>query len=163
MRSRSTEAATGAIRFFLFPAVVAALVPADAFATQNCVRAEIVLWGDGRHDDTAALNAWLRGENAIWGESGEPIGGSIAGRRFRLSAAIYVPGGSNRRLDDFRLLWPERGETVSGGTIASGGDPDDAPVVSGVSIVGGDGGEGKPFEAPDPITKANPEASCATS
>ena len=104
--------------------------------------AEIVLWGDGRHDDTKALNAWLRGQPAIWGDSGEPVGAAIAGRRFRLSAAIYVPGGTGRSLEDFRLLWPERGE------IVAGGDP----------------GEGKPFETPAAApSKPDPKASCAIS
>jgi hypothetical protein len=141
-----------------------ALAPAGAAVRQTCVRAEIVLWGDGGHDDTAALNAWLRGADAIWGQSGELVGDAIVGHRFRLSAAIYVPGGSGRRLEDFHLLWPERGETVSGGTIASGSDPDSAPDVSGVTIVGGDSGEGKPFDAPDPaVAQPNPDASCATS
>jgi hypothetical protein len=132
--------------------------------SQDCVRPQIVLWGDGRHDDTVALNAWLRGDDAIWGENGEAVGSVIAGRRFRLSAAIYVTGGSGRRLEDFRLLWPERAETVSGGTILSGSDPDKAPVVTGVSISGGDPDEGKPFESPEPaMPKPDPAASCATS
>jgi len=62
------------------------------------------------------------------------------------------------------MLWPERGETVSGGTIASGSDPDQAPIMSGVSIVGGDAGEGVPFEIPDSDSGQRPNhASCATS
>ena len=131
---------------------------------QHCERADIMLWGDGKHDDSAALNAWLRGEEAIWAQSGMPVGAAIIAHSFRLSAAIYVPGGTGRKLDDFRLLWPERGETVSGGTILAGTDSGKAPIVSGVAIVGGDAGEGKPFEAPDPAP-ADPEdqASCATS
>jgi len=140
------------------------LPSARAAQAQHCVRADVVLWGDGKHDDTAALNAWFRGEGAIWAESGDPVGASIAGRSFRLSAAVYVPGGTGRRLEDFRMLWPERGETVSGGTILSGADPEQAPLASGVSIVGGDPGEGKPFEAPDAApAAANDQASCATS
>jgi hypothetical protein len=148
----------------LLAAMLAAFAPPPPRAAQatQCVRADIVLWGDGKHDDTAALNAWLRGEGAIWAESGDPVGASIAGRSFRLSAAVYVPGGTGRRLEDFRMLWPERGETVSGGLILSGADPEQAPVASGVSIVGGDPGEGKPFEAPDAVP-ANDQASCAAS
>src|SRR5436190_1846246 len=94
-------------------ALVGVRVPAHA-ETQDCVRAEIVLWGDGKHDDTAALGAWLHGADAIWAASGEAVGASIRGRRFRLSEAVYVPGGSGRRLDEFQMLWPERGEIVSG-------------------------------------------------
>jgi len=143
---------------------VFALSPVRGTEAQHCVRADIVLWGDGKHDDTKALNAWLAGQDAIWAESGEPVGASIAGRVFRLSAAIYVPGGTGRRLEQFRMLWPERGEIVSGGTIVTGGDPDAAPLTSGISIVGGDPGEGKPFEAPDAVSAApDPDASCATS
>jgi hypothetical protein len=154
----------------LFPllllATLVALAPSPLRATeaQRCVRAGIVLWGDGRHDDSAALNAWFRGDDAIWAESGEPVGASIAGHGFRLSAALYVTGGAGRRLEDFRMLWPERGETVSGGTILSGTDPEQAPIVSGVSIVGGDPGEGTPFEAPDAAPNGHgDQASCAIS
>jgi len=144
-------------------ALVAPL-PVPAAEPQRCVAAEIVLWGDEKHDDTMALNAWLKGADAIWGDSGQPVGTAIVGRSFRLSAAIYVIAGTGRRLTDFRLLWPERGEIVSGGTILSGDDPDTAPTLSAVSIVGGDPGEGKPFDMPDPApATANPEASCATS
>lgn len=135
-----------------------------AAAPQDCVPAGIVLWGDGRHDDTRGLNAWLRGEGAIWGESGAPVGPSIEGHVFRLSAAIYVRGGTGRSLEDFRLIWPERGETVTGGTISAGSNPDAAPVSSGVRITGGDPTEGKPFETPDAVSAApRPEESCATS
>ena len=131
---------------------------------QDCVPATIVLWGDGRHDDTKALNAWLRGANALWGESGAPVGDAIAGRRFRLSAPVYVPAGTGRALEDFRMSWPERGETVSGGVIRAGSDPDRAPALAGVDIVGGDAGEGKPFEVPDPVPAPRQSpANCATS
>jgi hypothetical protein len=135
-----------------------------AAEAQRCVRAEIVLWGDGRHDDTHALNAWLRGEDAVWADSGAPVGATISGRSFRLSAAVYVRAGTGRVLDRFRMLWPERGETVSGGTILAGGDADQAPQMSGIEIVGGDPGEGKPFDLPDPAPVRRDEAeSCATS
>lgn len=138
--------------------------PAQSATEQRCVRAEIVLWGDGRHDDTFALNAWLRGEVAVWADSEAAVGVAISGRRFRLSDAVYVRAGSGRSLHDFRLEWPERGETVSGGAILAGTDPDKAPVLDGISIVGGDPGEGVPFEAPDHVSAApGGEASCATS
>ena len=137
---------------------------ARAAEPQRCVAADIVLWGDGRHDDSAALNTWFRGANAIWAENGEPVGESIAGHSFRLSAAVYVPGGTGRRLDDFRMLWPERGETVSGGSIVSGSDPAKPPIVAGVSISGGDAGEGVPFETPDDApTGRDDQARCAIS
>jgi hypothetical protein len=137
---------------------------ADAAEPQHCVRPEIVLWGDGRHDDTQALNAWLRGDDAIWADSGKPVGASISGRSFRLSAAVYVRAGTGRTLENFRMLWPERGETVSGGEIRAGGDPDQPPAMAGIGIVGGDPGEGKPFDQPDQApARRNDLESCATS
>ena len=102
-------------------ACIAAL-PALA-ATQDCTRVPVVLWGDGRHDDTAALNAWLRGQDAIWADTGAAVGAAIGGRSFRLSSAIYVQAGTGRILRDFRLEWPERREIVTGGTIAAGQIP----------------------------------------
>jgi len=150
----------------ILSAIIAGFLPiaAQAAERQHCVHADIVLWGDGRHDDSAALNAWFGGEAAIWAESGEPVGASIAGHSFRLSAPLYVRGGTERRLEDFRMLWPERGEIVSGGSIVSGSDPDTAPIVSGVQIIGGDPGEGAPFDAPDATPAGRGErASCAIS
>jgi hypothetical protein len=150
----------------LFIAVIAvpAWRPALAAAPPQCARGDIVLWGDGQHDDTAALNAWLRGDTLVWAETGEAVGPVIADRTFRLSAAVYAVGGTGRTLERFRLFWPERGETVSGGTVMSGDDPDAAPAVSGVTIIGGDPGEGVPFDSPDiaPTARADP-ARCATS
>ena len=138
--------------------------PAPADEGPRCARGDIVLWGDGRHDDTAALNAWLRGDDLVWAVTGEPVGEAIAGRIFRLSSAIYVPGATGRRLDSFRLVWPERGETVTGGSVHAGEDPDAAPTVSGVEIVGGDAGEGVPTETPEiaPKDRRDP-ARCAVS
>jgi len=138
--------------------------PALAAETPQCARGDMVLWGDGEHDDTAALNAWLRGDNLVWATTGAPVGEAIADRVFRLSSVVYVPGGTGRRLDRFRLVWPERGETVTGGTVRSGDDPEAAPIVTGVEIVGGDPGEGVPLETPDiaRIDRSNP-ARCAVS
>jgi hypothetical protein len=140
------------------------LAAAATAAPQDCVKAEIILWGDGKHDDTAGLGAWLRGANATWAITGKPVGARILGRSFRLSSAVYVSAGTGRQLDDFRLLFPERGEVVSGGTINAGDDPDKAPVLSGVTIRGGDSGEGVPFDQPDLHSGRRPnEASCAIS
>lgn len=146
--------------------VVATASPAAAAvaAPQDCVKPEVILWGDGRHDDTAALSAWLRGAGATWAISGKPVGARIVGRSFRLSTAVYVSAGTGRQLKDFRLLFPTRGEIVSGGTIIAGDNPNEAPVISGVTIHGGDSGEGVPFELPDRHSGPHPnEASCAIS
>ena len=130
----------------------------------HCARGDLVLWGDGRHDDTAALSAWLQGDDLVWAMTGEPVGEAIAGRVFRLSAAIYIPGGTGRSLDSFRLVWPERGETVTGGTVRAGHDPDAAPLVSGVEIVGGDPGEGVPMATPEIFPKERGDPTrCAVS
>jgi hypothetical protein len=164
---KNVRTARGASRFglpaFAMTAVLCG-IPAQAAEQQHCVPADIVLWGDGQHDDSKALNAWFAGGAAVWAESGAPVGASIAGRSFRLSAAVYVAGGTGRRLDDFHMLWPERGETVSGGSIVSGDDSTKAPIVSGVKISGGDPGEGAPFEAPDAAPAGQgDQASCAIS
>jgi hypothetical protein len=150
-------------------AAFAALATGVAFppayaARQDCVHIPVMLWGDGKRDDTAALNAWLQGRDAIWADTGEAVGAAITGRIFRLSSAIYVQAGTGRVLRDFRLEWPERSEIVTGGTIAAGDDPDAAPAQSGVTITGGDPSEGVPFDAPghEP-DQASGEASCATS
>ena len=131
---------------------------------QDCVRVPIVLWGDGRHDDTAALAAWLRGADAVWAASGEPVGAAIVGHSFRLSDAVYVAGGTGRRLEEFRLLWPERGEVVAGGLIVAGSDSEKAPTILGVRIEGGAAGEGVAFEMPYPaLGQQHDRASCAIS
>ena len=130
----------------------------------RCVRTQNILWGDGRHDDTVALNAWLKGEDAVWADSGRSVGPAIAGHTFRLSSAIYVIGGTGRRLSDFRLVFPERGEVVTGGTVRAGGDPDKPPISAGITITGGDSGEGVPFDAPEPKpVRAEDKAACPIS
>jgi hypothetical protein len=147
----------------LLPAVLVSTGSAIAIS-QDCVRVPVVLWGDGRHDDTGALNAWLRGHDAIWADSGSPVGATIGNRSFRLSSVIYVEAGTGRVLHSFRLEWPEHGEVVTGGTIDSGFDPNAPPLQSGVTITGGDPGDGVPFDAPDrEPTQARRDASCAVS
>ena len=147
----------------LLAAACASGLPAHA-APQDCVKVPVMLWGDGKRDDTAALNAWLQGRDAIWADTEEAVGAAITGRAFRLSSAIYVQAGTGRVLRDFRLEWPERGEVVTGGMIAAGDDPDAAPVQSGVTITGGDPSEGVPYDAPDhQPDQVIREASCAVS
>jgi hypothetical protein len=138
--------------------------PTAAFAAEPPKCAPLLLWGDGAHDDTLALNAWWRGDPVIWAQTGEAVGDTIASRDFRLSSAIYVPAGSNRTLQRFRMLWPERHEIVSGDAVSSGGDPDAEPVAINIHIVGGDSGEGVPFSTPDPPPSDHADrSSCLTS
>ena len=42
-------------------AALLALASAKAEEQSKCPVAPHLLWGDGEHDDTAALNAWFRG------------------------------------------------------------------------------------------------------
>ena len=154
---------SAAIRLLLAVVLLPA-IPAVAAEPSKCAVGTIVLWGDGVHDDTAALNAWLRGEPVLWAQSGEEVAPVIAERTFLLSEAVYAPGGSARTLQRFRFLWPERHETVTGDALATGTDPDAPPSGTNISIVGGDSGEGVAIEAPDPAPRRDGEpAKCLTS
>src|SRR6266851_3926878 len=87
-------------------------------AAQDCVRVDIVLWGDGRHDDTAALGAWLRGADAIWGQERRagrrvdrrpqlsPVGRGLCPRRYRAAAGAvpHAVAGARRN----RIRGPDR-------------------------------------------------------
>jgi hypothetical protein len=132
-----------------FFVVLAALSPAKA-EDPDCAAAPRVLWGDGEHDDTAALNAWFRGETVIWAQTHAPVGTEIADRTFLLSSTVYVSGGTGLRLEQFRMIWSWRNEVVSGGTITTGNDPDAEPRTEGITMVGADSDEGVPYKAPDP-------------
>ena len=133
-----------------FFAMIAVSAPAKAQDQSKCAAAPRVLWGDGEHDDTAALNAWFRGETVTWAQTHEKVGAEIAGRSFLLSSVVYISSGTGRKLERFRMVWPERRETVSGGTIRSSDDPDQPPVAEGVTTVGADPDEGVPYKTPDP-------------
>lgn len=154
------------LRSFILTALAAGAFLASAAraeALTHCPQSRFVLWGDGRHDDAAALNAWFRGEGVLWAETGAAAGAVIAGRRFILSTALYVPSGSGRSLERFQLLWPARHETVAGAAIHTGDDPDTAPVMLGIAKTGGDPGEGVPFAAPDPAPPDDGAADCPVS
>ena len=130
--------------------VLLAASPAWAEDQSKCAAAPPVLWGDGEHDDTAALNAWFRGETVLWAQTGESVGSEITDRNFLLSSTVYIHSGTGRKLERFRMVWPERQETVSGGTIRSGDDPDQPPAAEGITTVGADPDEGVPYKTPDP-------------
>src|SRR5438270_81392 len=102
------------------------------------------------HDDTAALNAWFRGETVVWAQTHEKAGAEITDRTFLLSSTVYVSGGTGLRLDHFRMIWPWRKEVVSGGTITTGYDPNAEPRTEGIAMVGADPDEGVPYESPAP-------------
>lgn len=63
---------------------VATLVPA-------AMKASPVLYGDGVHDDTGALQQWFDGENVLW-VTGEQAGDLIEGRCFLITVTIDVTG-----------------------------------------------------------------------
>jgi len=131
-------------------ALFAAQSPAKSAEESKCAAAPHLLWGDGEHDDTAALNAWFRGETVIWAQTHEPIGAEIAGRTFLLSSTVYVSGGTGLRLRHFRMIWPWRNEVVSGGAIVTGNDPNEEPRTEGITMIGADPDEGVPYKTPDP-------------
>ena len=146
---RAAAGATAAVQSAA--AIIAGLLlfeGAAAAAASGCAVAPIVLWGDGRHDDTAALNAWLRGGPVLWGQSGEAVPAEIDGNNFLLSGPIYVRSGTGRRIARFRMTWPATREAMTGGAIATGTDPQQPPLVSGIRKTGGDAGEGVPFDGP---------------
>src|SRR6266566_913205 len=123
---------------FMAAAVLAMFVALSAAISEEpskCVAAPHLLWGDGEHDDTAALNAWFQGETVIWARTHDAVGEEIADRTFLLSSAIYISSGTGRKLERFRMIWPERNETVSGGSIVAGNDPDKPPVAPSPSVV----------------------------
>jgi hypothetical protein len=92
----------------------------------------------------------VRGEAGSWARARGAVGAEIADRSFRLSSTVYISSGTGRRLERFRMVWPERNEIVSGGTIMAGSDHDKPPVAEGITKIGADPDEGIPYEAPDP-------------
>jgi hypothetical protein len=142
-------------------AFAAAAATAGAAERQECV---LTLWGDGRHDDTKALNAWFKGDPVVWAENGRLVAATITGHDFLLTSTVYIPSGTGRRLEQFQMFWPARKERVSGGTIFAGDDPDKPAVVAGIVKTGAGPGEGVPYPAPPskPGSRATP-ASCLVS
>ncbi len=132
-----------------FLAIAVVLSSAKAEEQSKCVASPHLLWGDGEHDDTAALNAWFRGETVIWAQTDGPVGAEIADRAFLLSSTVYVSGGTGRRLERFRMIWPWRNEVVSGDAIVTGNDPEQEPRTEGITMVGSDPDEGVPYKGPE--------------
>ena len=141
-----------------------AMPPARAAEKPDCEAAGLALWGDGKHDDTKALNAWFRGDRVVWAQTGRAIGPEIAGRDFLLSSTVFIPSGTGLRLERFQMIWPARHERVSGGTILTGNDPDKPALQVGVVKIGAGPEEGVPYPAPPPKrgTREVPE-SCLVS
>ncbi len=137
----------------LAAAIVASIIAVSAARAgepSKCAVARLALWGDGVHDDTAALNAWFRGEGVIWAPTGSPIGSRIVGRVFRLKGVVSIPSGTGRSIERFALVWPERQERVSGGSISAGNDRNKPPIATDLVKIGAGPNEGVPYPAPDP-------------
>jgi hypothetical protein len=133
----------------VFLAVLMAVVSSAVAEDQSkCSAAPPVLWGDGQHDDTEALNAWFRGENVVWAQTHEAVDSEIADHSFLLSSTVYIHGGTGRKMERFRMVWPWRDEVVTGGTIAAGDNPDAEPVADGITKVNADPDEGVPYDGP---------------
>jgi hypothetical protein len=130
---------------FLLAAAMAVLSPAWAADGAKCGAKLYLLWGDGNHDDTVALNAWFRGDAVVWGQTGRNIGPQIADRTFRLSSPVYIPSGTGRSIAHFQFVWPDRKELVAGGMIVAGPDPNQPPVATGLTKIGAGPNEGVPF------------------
>jgi hypothetical protein len=129
--------------------------PASAADGSKCAPTGLALWGDGEHDDTVALNAWFRGDNVVWAESGRRVGAEIGGLRagthiFRLSGPVYIPSGTGRRIEHFEFIWPRRQEQISAAAILTGLDPAKPPVAIDLKKIGSRPGEGIPFKTPTP-------------
>ena len=148
-------------RFLLI--AMAALPSAWAADSSKCGATLFVLWGDGRHDDSMALNGWFRGDPVVWGQTGRSIGPQIADHVFRLTAPIYIPSGTGRRIDHFKFFWPERKEVVAGGTIVSGIDPNQPPVATGLTKIGAGPNEGVPYPSKTPKPATADRTNCLIS
>jgi len=132
-------------------ALLAAMLVVSAARAEDqakCAAAPPVLWGDGAHDDTAALNAWFRGETVVWAQTHEAVGSLIADHDFQLSSTVYIHSGTGRKMERFRMVWPWRNEIVTGGTITAGDDPNGQPVAEGIATVNADPDEGVPYAGP---------------
>ena len=129
-------------------AAMIAVSPVWAEEQSKCAAAPSVLWGDGEHDDTAALNAWFRGETVVWAQTHEAIGSEIADHNFLLSSTVYIHAGTGRKRERFQMVWPWSNEVVAGGTITAGSDPDGQPVADGITKINSDPDEGVPYDGP---------------
>lgn len=68
-----------------------ALAFVNKFRSRICIPTApvSVLWGDGRHDDTAALNAWGAGRPVVYPD-GTPVTKVIANSVFLITGTIHI-------------------------------------------------------------------------
>jgi hypothetical protein len=69
---------------------------------------------------------------------------------------VHIPSGTGRRLERFRMIWPQRRERVSGEEIFTGNDPDKPSLTVGIVKLGAGPDEGVPYAAPPPKPAAPP-------
>lgn len=75
-------------------------------ATARTVQDALRLWGDGIHDDTAALQAWIDGKPVL-GVDGSPLGRVLFGGSYRVSRTITMtPDQPMRELVGNRFYGP---------------------------------------------------------
>jgi hypothetical protein len=106
--------------FFRGVAGVAAAAMLPARALVALLPAIPILYGDGIHDDTAALNVWGRG-GQVKRPDGTAVGARLEGGRFLVSSTINIS-----RTDDFAIInnwfqttpeWQERLCREQGATL----------------------------------------------
>jgi hypothetical protein len=55
-----------------------------------------VLYGDGKHDDTEALQAWFDGDRVVYSDGAVAGGPTLANREFLISGPITLRGNAER-------------------------------------------------------------------
>ena len=73
------------------PAVAALVSKGEAIAAPR----ELVLYADGEHDDTTALNAWWVGKPVKW-DNGKPVSNVIRQRLFLVNTGLAIDRKSER-------------------------------------------------------------------
>lgn len=77
-----------------------------------------IIWGDGIHDDTAALQAFVDGR-PVMHPDGRAAGGSLFGGTYRLTQTIFVADRlAFRRIDSSRIVIDHAGSGIRIDSIA---------------------------------------------
>jgi hypothetical protein len=133
----------------LIAALIAAVFPAAAEDQSKCSAAPPVLWGDGEHDDTAALNAWFRGETVLWAQTHDVVGSEIADHSTK--PTVYIHSGTGRKMERFRWFGASQRSCDRG--RRGGKRSRRRPVVDGITKVNADPDEGVPYDGPKPAPR----------
>jgi len=94
-------------RGFLLGVMAAPAIVRSASLMPLYVPPSIILYADGVHDDTRALQAWVDGDKrVIWADRRE-VGSRIFGQRFLIGAGgtpLYIRGNQYKVLDGCEFL-----------------------------------------------------------